>query len=180
MRLLFLFCGLFVPLFVFAQESETDRLVMQLRSISLHDQPDSIILVYQNLQKTDRKEARNSRNQLTLMQAYLGKDDIRAARRMARKIYRKPAVGQISYSLTRRMITKHFCSESLYRYYESKNDTKNAVKYLVKAVDRYPITGCSTGKRSYKFRNYKIIADYYTQLGKPRKAEKYLRKQKAV
>lgn len=179
MRLLFFFCGLIVSLVAFAQENETDRLVNQLRSVSRSEQPDSVILLYRNLQNTDRKEARDSRNQLTLMQAYLGKDDIRSARRMARKIYRKPAVRQISYRLTRRMIAKHFCSESLYRYYESKNDTKRAVKYLVKAVDRYPVTGCATGKRGYKFRNYKIIADYYTQLGKPRKAEKYLRKAKA-
>lgn len=180
MRLLFSFCGLFVSLVVFAQESETDRLVNELRSASRSEHPDSVILLYRNLQNTDHKEARDSRNQLMLMQAYLDKDDIRSARRMARKIYRKPAIAGINRTMQGKLIAKHYCSRLFCRYYESKNNKKRAVKYLVKAVDKYPVRGCGYGRTSYTRTNYKVIADYYTQLGKPRKAAKYVRKEKAL
>lgn len=180
MRLLFFFCGLFVPLFVFAQESETERLVMQLRSASRSEQPDSVIILYRNLQKTDRKEARNSRNQVTIMRAYLVKDDIRSARRVARKICRKPCVWGYSLKMDMKLISKRNARESLFQYYYDHSNKKKAVKQLVKVTRKKQKFGCGYARGNWYDLRYEQIIGCYTDLGKIRKTEKYRRKREAL
>ena len=178
-RLLFVFV-LLLPFFARAQEDPSLHIAAGMYTAIETKQYDTTILLALQLKKKYRGTATAERADLCLVQAYLGKDDLRHANRYARKIFRKPAFPGFSRKMTRKCITKHICSELFYRYYESENNAKQAVKYLVKTVDKYPITGCGTGRNNYKYNNYKIIADYYTQLGKTRKAAKYERKRFAI
>lgn len=180
MRQLLLFSCLFLHLFAFAQEDEAERLVEQLRSVSMGNEYDSIILLHGQLKQLDRGAARESRNLLYLVQAHLGKDDIRSAKRYARKIYRKPGLYNVSLKGNWNRAVKRYTREYLFRYYYDHGNKQKAAKQLVKVTRKKQKFGCGYGRHGWYKLRYTQIIECYTDLGKTRKAEKYRRKLEAL
>lgn len=139
-------------------------------------QYDSILIYGEKLQKTDKKLAKKESvdyyialSNLTLKKYNLGIEQ-------GNEIIRKTSsIANTRLKRGNNMLARDICLR-LFEFYKSKQEYREASKYLIKVDRKFQVHRCGTIRLKVNSMLYLDLIDCYQKLNKPQKVKKYQKK----